>query len=97
MNYYSPMVKHCLRFYSHYPIPGAFKSKADKDNWLACDKAIKTFAQDEQEILLYIYRQADTVADNIYQVCRERNLNQDAIWRLVLSLEHKVAVKRGLI
>ena len=44
-----------------------------------------------------VYREGDTVPDNIYKVSVDRNIKQDNIWKLVNELERKVAKRRGLL
>lgn len=94
--FYSEYVNHCLRFYARHENP-KFRSDADKHNWKACDNALKSFSDNDREMLLYIYREGDTVPDNIYQLAKERNVSQDSLWKLVNEIERKVAKKRGLL
>lgn len=94
--FYSDYVNHCMRFYARHDKP-KFHSEADKHNWAACDNALKTFSDKERETLLTIYRSGDIIADNIYQLSRERGVSQDSIWKLVNELERKIAKRRGLL
>ena len=94
--YYSEYVNHCLRFYARYEKP-EFHTEAEKNNWAACDSAIKSFPDKEREMLLAIYREGDTIPDNIYQMSRAMGIRQDVIWKMVNKLEHKVAKRRGLL
>lgn len=94
--FYSEYVNHCLRFYARHDNP-KFRTEADKRNWLACEDAIETFSDSDQELLLYIYREGDTIPDNIYQLSKSKDMSQDTIWKLVNELEKKVAKKRGLL
>lgn len=94
--FYSEYVQHCMRFYARHSNP-KFKSDADKQNWKACESALKGFSDEEVDILLTIYRGGDTIPDNIYSLCRERNIKQDIVWRLVNEIERKVAKRRNLI
>lgn len=94
--FYSEYVQHCMRFYARHTNP-KFKSDADKQNWKACDSALKGFSDSEIEILLTIYRDGDTIPDTIYKLCVERNIKQDIVWKLVNELERKVAKRRNLI
>lgn len=95
--HYSDYVTHCLRFYSRHPKPNHFKTTTDRKDWQAVDSAIRAFSKDEQEMLLTIYREGDTIADNIYQLSVKLRTNQDNIWSLVEKLEKKVAKRRGLL
>lgn len=94
--YYSEYVNHCLRFYTRHGRP-KFHSETDKHNWAACDNALKSFSDNDRAMLLYIYREGDTVPDNIYQLAKTKGISQDSIWKLVNELERKVAKRRGLL
>lgn len=94
--FYSEYVNHCLRFYARHEKP-SFHSDADKNNWLACDSALKGFSDSDREMLLTIYREGDTIPDNVYQMAKTKGIKQDAIWALINSLEKKVAKRRGLL
>ena len=94
--FYSEYVQHCMRFYARHPRP-KFHSDADKQNWLACDSALKGFSFSEVDILITVYREGDTVPDNIYRISVERSIKQDSIWKLVNEFERKVAKRRNLI
>lgn len=95
--YYSDYVTHCLRFYSRHPKPNYFKTEVDRKDWQAVDTAIKGFSEEEQDMLLTVYREGDTIADNIYQLSKKLRIHQDNIWSLVEKLEKKVAKRRGLL
>ena len=95
-SFYSEYVNHCLRFYARHQNP-KFRTEADKRNWMACEEAFDTFSESDQGTLLYIYREGDTVPDNIYQLAKSKGVSQDSIWKLVNELERKVANRRGLL
>lgn len=94
--YYSDYAQHCMRFYARHPRP-KFHSDADKKNWFACENALKEFSDSEKDILLFIYREGDTVPDNIYRVSVDRNIKQDKVWALINKLEQRIAKRRGLM
>lgn len=94
--FYSEYVNHCLRFYARHPRP-IFHSEADKKNWNACENALKSYNDYDKAMLMIIYSEGDTIADNVYQLAKARNMKQDTIWKLVNDLERKVAKRRGLI
>lgn len=94
--YYSEYIQHCMRFYARYPKP-KFRTDADKKNWYACDNALKSFPDNKREILLFIYREGDTIPDNVYRVSVDRNIEQDNIWAMIDDLGRKIAKRRGLI
>lgn len=94
--FYTEYVQHCMRFYARHSHP-KFRSDADKLNWNACDNAMKGFTPSEVEILMFVYREGDTIPDNIYKVSVDRNIKQDIVWKLVNELERKIAKRRVLI
>lgn len=94
--FYSQYVNHCLRFYARHPKPN-FHSEADKKNWISCDNALKGYTDSEREMLLTIYGDGDTIADNVYKMAKAKDMKQEAIWKLVNDLERKVAKRRGLL
>lgn len=94
--FYSDYVNHCMRFYARHEKP-KFHSAADKNNWTACDNALKGFSDTDRNTLLTIYRDGDTLADNIYQLAKAQGVSQDSIWKLVNELERKIAKRRGLL
>ncbi len=95
--YYSDYVQHCMRFYARHPRP-KFRNDVDRANWYACDRALKGFSYIERDILLAVYREADTIPDNIYNLSLAKSsIKQDIIWELVNELERKIAKKRCLV
>lgn len=96
-SYYSEFVQHCMRFYARHPKPNYFQKESDKKNWLSCRNALKDFSYHEKDLLLQVYREGDTIPDNVYQVAKRNNIKQDSLWKLIGDLEHKVAKRRGLI
>ena len=62
--FYSDYVNHCLRFYARHLNP-KFKSDVDKHNWVACDHALKGFSDSDRELLMEVYRDGDTIPDNV--------------------------------
>lgn len=94
--FYSQYVNHCLRFYARYQKP-KFHSEVDKRNWTACKDALKDFSEQDREMLITIYRDGDTVADNVYQMSKDKGISQDTLWKLINELEYKIAKRRGLL
>lgn len=94
--FYSEYIQHCMRFYARHPHP-KFQSEVDKQNWNACASVLKDFTSREKDILITVYQMRDTIPDNIFQISKARNLQQDVIWQLINKLEHKIAKRRGLI
>ena len=100
--YYSEFVRHCLRYYvmtldegkGGHPV---FKSEADRENWSACYHVLKEYSPNNLEIISYIYRPGDTVADKIYLLSKSKGISQDTIWGLINATERKIAKKRGLL
>ena len=85
--FYSEFVSHCLRFYARYE-DRIYNSEAEKHNWIACHMALKSFTKAERKKLLTIYKEGDTIPDNVHQ---------DVIWGLVRECEKRVAKYRGLL
>lgn len=94
--FYTEYVNHCLRFYARYDNP-IFSNEIDKQNWLSCKKALNLFSEENREMLLSIYREGDTIPDNVYKISKEKGIKQEHIWKLIHDLEHKVARNRRLI
>ena len=100
--YYSEYVAHCLRYYIKTLDDGkgghpVFKSDADKFNWSACHSVLKDYSEDDMELITYIYRPGDTLADKIYALAKAKGIPQDTIWNLINNVERRVAKRRGLI
>ena len=95
--YYSDYVTHCLRFYSRHPKPNYFKTEVDRKDWQAVDTALKGFSDEEKDMLLTVYREGDTIADNVYQVAKRNHIHQDRIWSMIENLEKRIAKRRGLL
>lgn len=96
-SFYSAYIEHCMRFYARYKKPEYFRSDADKKNWLACDNALKDFSAEDRERLLTLYREGDTIPDNVYQLAKKEKINQDTLWKLLGDFERKAAKRRGLL
>lgn len=94
--FYSDYVQHCMRFYSKYPEP-VFYNDVGRQNWKACERALKGFTQWAKDILTSVYSNGDTLADSVYQVSSDQGIEQDKVWDLIRRLERKVAEERGLI
>lgn len=95
--YYSEFVRHCLRFYSRNLKLTQFKSDIDKQNWMACSEVVKTYCDIDRDIIVMVYGEYDTLADNVYNVSKKLGINQYIIWDMMKDLERKIALKRGLI
>lgn len=94
--FYSEYAQHCMRFYARHSNP-TFKSDADKRNWNACKSAMNGFTQSEQDIILQVYQDDDTIPDNIYKIAIEKHIKQDKIWQLINKLEHRIVKRRNLL
>jgi hypothetical protein len=86
-----------MRFYARHTKPNYFRTESDKKNWIACENALKDFSDEDRELLLTIYREGDTIPDNVYQLAKEKHIKQDTLWKLISELEHRVAKRRGLV
>lgn len=96
-HFYSEYVRHCMRFYARNINETRFNTDVDKFNWYACHNAIKRYSERDTAILLRVYGLYDTMADNVYEVAKLYNLDQNIIWDLIKDFERTVAKKRGLI
>lgn len=94
---YTDYVRYAMRFYSRNLNLVSFKKKAVENNWKACDKVISNYSARDKEILIYIYGERDTLADNVYQISVKYNLHQNIIWSIMADFEEKVAIERGLV
>ena len=95
--FYSEYVRHALRFYTRNMDVSTFKSEADKRNWQACASVIKTYSERDRDIIVAVFGNRDTLADNVYEAAKQRNINQGIIWDMLKELERKIAKRRGLI
>ena len=92
---YSQYVAHCLRFYARYPKPQ--NSGVAQTNWLACEKALRSFSIKEKAMILAIYNGRDAMADMVYETAKAYEVPQETVWKLIKILERKVAEERGLL
>ena len=95
--FYSEYVRHCMRFYSRNTEKPHFNTDVDKNNWYACHRAMERFSDEEKSIIISVYSQYDTIADNVYEVAKVLHLDQNVIWDLLKGFERIVAKKRGLL
>lgn len=95
-SHYSNYCEHCLRFYSRHKNP-VFASESDKLSWYACKNALDKFNPLDQELLLTVYREGDTIADSIYRISKDTGIKQGYIWSKIKNLEKYIATERGLI
>lgn len=100
--YYSEFVRHCLRYYIKTLEEGkgghpVFNSEAERENWSACYQVLNNFSEKDMDIVVYLYRPGDTIADKIYELSKSKGVSQDTIWSLVNRVERGIAKQRGLI
>lgn len=94
---YTEYVRHCLRFYSRNLGLTRFRSDIDRQNWTACSDVIESYGDRDRDIIVMVYGEYDTLADNVYNVSKKLGINQYIIWDMMKDLERKIALKRGLI
>ena len=94
-NYRTPYIQHCARFYVRTPNP-KFKSIAEKQDWYACENALKIFSDRDRDVLLFVYRESDTIPNNVYRCSVEKRIDQNRIWNLMVRFEQEIAELRGL-
>lgn len=98
--YYSEFVRHCLRFYVTTLDVGScpkFNTEVEKNNWVACHRAMKNVSPEDLEIIKEIYSPGDTIPDKIYNLSKELKVSQGDISVMIGKLERDVAKKRGLL
>lgn len=95
--FYSEYVRHCLRFYSRNRTVSYFRSDVDKKNWLACNSVIRSLSEQDRDIIVSVYGNFDTLADNVYEIAKKYDINQAIIWDMMKDIERKIAKKRGLL
>lgn len=98
---YSEYVGHCLRFYARFDTRSAGDTRkpqtlVEQANWLACDKAFKSFSEREREALLEIYRRKGEMPSCVNLAANTHGFTREAMWKLVAALEKRVAQERGL-
>lgn len=95
--YYTDYVRHCARFYARWSAESSYKTRADRENWLACAKVINGYSDYDRALLLDVYRSYDAIGDAVYEVAKQRKIDQTVVWNMMESFELKVAKKRGLM
>lgn len=95
--FYADYVNHALRFYARNEKPPVFESVSDKENYTCVSRVLSKIDKTDAEILCDIFRRNDTLADNIYEVSKERNINQDVIWTMLSKITYQIAKERGLV
>ena len=86
-----------MRFYSRNQNLSHFKTDADRQNWIACNKAIRDYSDRDKDILVSVYGGYDTLPDNVYEMATKYHINQNIIWDMMKEFERKLAKKRALI
>ena len=96
-HFYSEYVRHCMRYYARNTNKPRFNTEVDKNNWYACHRAIAPYSDKYKDILLRVYSLYDTLVDNVYEVAKAYDIDQNIIWDLLKDFERSVAKRRGLI
>lgn len=94
--FYTDYVRHCLRYFTRYELDEN-ADRIEKLNWVCCESALEDFKPKEQDILKYIYRERDTMGDNVYNASKVCGYDQEHLWALCRLLEQRVAELRHLI
>lgn len=93
--YYADYINRMLRFYSRKgPV---YKTNIDEINYKCVDKVLGKLNPSDKELIIDIYKRGDTLADNIYQVSKEKNINQEKLWTIVNKISKAIARERRLI
>ncbi len=93
---YSEYVGHCMRFYARFDVRKP-QTLVEQANWTACDKALKSFPEHEQMVLLEIYRRKGEMPSCVNLAANTHGFTREALWKLVAALEKRVAQERGLV
>jgi hypothetical protein len=78
-------------------IDESYNSRTDCQNWLSVNNILIQLSEVDRNMILDIYSRSDTIPDNIYQISKERNINQNEIWTLISKVSKEIAKERGLI
>ncbi len=97
--FYADYVNRMLRFYARkvYTERVTVKNPVDINNCLCVAKVLDALLEKDKNVIIDIYKRGDTLADNIYHVSKEMNVNQDMLWTLVSKVTKEIAKERGLI
>lgn len=95
-SYCTDYVRHCLRFYSRYQTEPQFRTDIDEMNWRSAETVVTALPQEQKEIVIAIYGCKDTIADTIFNLAKEREMEQEELWGLVRKVEQDVATERKL-
>ncbi len=97
--FYADYVNRMLRFYARkvYPESMTVKDPVDINNCLCVAKVLDALPEKDRNVIIDIYERGDTLADNIYHVSKEMNINQDSRTPCVSKVTKRIAKERGLI
>lgn len=97
--FYADYVNRMLRFYAKKVCieRAIIINPVDINNCLCVAKVLDALPEEDRNVIIDIYERWDTLADNIYHVSKEMNINQDTLWTLVSKVTKRIAKERGLI
>lgn len=100
--FYVDYVNHMLRFYASSIKKGDVQflelgNEADILNWCSVNKVLNNLSTTDKYIIVEVFSQGDTLADNVYEVSKKMEINQDVIWTLISKTTLKIAKERRLI
>ena len=97
--FYADYVNRMLRFYVRkvYREGMTVRNHVDINNCICVAKVLDALLEKDRNVIIDIYERGDTLADNIYWVSKEMNVNQDMLWTLVSKVTKRIAKERGLI
>ena len=97
--FYADYVNRMLRFYVRkvYRERMTVENPVDKKNCLCAAKVLDALPEKDRNVIMDIYEGGDTLADNIYHVSKEMNINQDVLWTLMSKVTKEIAKERGLV
>lgn len=99
--WYVTTAVHLWRFYFRYMNRDPERMmNADRENWKACDRAVRGFTDPEREILQVYYMSGFGNYDDmkaVTAVAEQRGISKSDVWDLIKRANYNVIVERGLM
>lgn len=99
--WYANTAVHLWRFYFRYRDRNVDRMMdADRENWRACDRAIRIFTDREQEFLKLYYMTGFGNYEDlkaVTTVAEQHGISKSDVWDLIKKANYNVIVERGLM
>lgn len=95
-SHYADYVTHCMKFYTRFPKTTKL-SHTEALNIRTCKRCLNFFLKEDQEILVYVYKAENSIANNVLSICKDKKLSQNKVWKLIKDFGVMFATFRGLI